>query len=101
MNNHVKSEMLSNRHTDGQTHTHRDTQTKYVTLAVHVHRGLMSYVVVIFLPVWAEGDCIGVRLHSCNAVIEFVLSYSYLLVSFTSYIYHIILMLLVHHLLLL
>ena len=45
----------------------------------------MSYMVSIFLPVWAEGDCIGVRLHSCNAVIEFVLSYSYLLVLFTSY----------------
>ena len=25
--------------------------------------------VVVFLPVWAEGDCIGARLHSCNAVI--------------------------------
>ena len=48
----------------------------------------MSYVVVTFLPVWAEGDCIGVRLHSCNAVIEFVLSYSFLLISFTSYIPH-------------
>ena len=32
----------------------------------------MSYVVVIFLPVWAEGDC--VRLHSCYPVIEFVLN---------------------------
>ena len=48
----------------------------------------MSYVVVIFLSVWAEGDCIGVGLHSCNAVIKFVLSYSFLLVSFTSYMRH-------------
>ena len=48
----------------------------------------MSYVVSIFLPVWAEGDCIGVRLHSCNAVIEFVLNYSFLLVSFMSCIPH-------------
>jgi len=48
----------------------------------------MSYVVVIFLPVWAEGDCIGAKLYSCNDVIEFLLSYSYLLVSFTSHILH-------------
>ena len=34
----------------------------------------MSYVVSILLPMWAEGGCIGViRLHSYNAVIEFVL----------------------------
>ena len=61
----------------------------------------MSYVVSIFLPVWAEGDCIGVRLHSCNAVIEFVLSYSYLLYSLLHKLHTTFLMLLVHHLLLL
>ena len=48
---------------------------------------VMSYMVSIFLPVWAEGDCIGVRLHSCYAVIEFVLnSVICYIVSFTSYI---------------
>ena len=36
-NKHVKSEMLSNRHTD--THTHRPST---VTLTVHVRRGLIS-----------------------------------------------------------
>ena len=30
----------------------------------------MSYVVAIFLPGWAEGDYIGVKLHSCNVTLN-------------------------------
>ena len=36
MKKHVKSEMLSNRHTDTHTHTHRPST---VTLAAHARRG--------------------------------------------------------------
>jgi len=44
MNKHVKSEMLSNRHTHTHTHTHTQTKThrpSTVPLAAHAHRGLM------------------------------------------------------------
>ena len=43
VNNHVKSEMLNNRHTDRQTDTHTQThRPSTVTLAVHVRRGLIG-----------------------------------------------------------
>jgi len=40
-NNHVKSEMLSNRYTDTQTHTHTHRPST-VTLAAHARRGLIT-----------------------------------------------------------
>ena len=41
-NNHVKSEMLSNRHTHTHTHTHTHRPSA-VTLAAHARRGLITF----------------------------------------------------------